>query len=132
MSRDKNEPEKAWKEYAEKVKVVNHLFGLNSMPGYESDRGFIQLKYGEPDDRMQVNNEEYAQPYEIWQYNSLPKNGNALFLFYKPGNTLGNYELLHSTVVGEKRNLQWRSYLYVNGVNNNNLSSKAEFYFGNR
>jgi hypothetical protein len=71
-------------------------------------------------------------PYEVWQYNSLPKNGNALFLFYKPGNGLGNYELLNSTVLGEKRNMQWRSLLYMNGVNNNNIASKAEYYFGNR
>ena len=132
LSRDKKEPEKSWKEYAEKVKVVNRLYGSNSMPGYESDRGIIQLKYGVPDDRIQVNNEEGALPYEIWQFNALPKNGNALFLFYRAGNGLSNFELLHSTIIGERRNLQWRSLLYLQGVNNNNIGSKAEFYLGNR
>lgn len=131
-SRDPNNPEQAWNLYAEKVKVVNKSFGSSSKPGYETDRGIIQLKYGAPTERIIVNNEDGAYPYEIWQYNNLPKNPNALFLFYKPGIAVTQYDLLHTTVLGELRNKQWRNNLYLNGSSADPLSSKAEFYIGTR
>ncbi len=118
--------------FKEKVKVVNKSFGSSSKPGYETDRGIIQLKYGAPTERIIVNNEDGAYPYEIWQYNNLPKNPNALFLFYKPGIAVTQYDLLHTTVLGEVRNKQWRNNLYLNGTNADPLNSKAEFYIGTR
>ena len=131
-TREPNNPEQAWNLYAEKVKVVNKSFGSSSKPGYETDRGIIQLKYGAPTERIIVNNEDGAYPYEIWQYNNLPKNPNALFLFYKPGIAVTQYDLLHTTVLGEVRNKQWRNNLYLNGTNADPLNSKAEFYIGTR
>jgi len=131
LKRDKLKPESAWKEYADKVKQVNKLFGSSLLPGYESERGLIYLKYGAPTERIVINNESNAFPYEIWQYNSLPNTSNALFLFYRPGLVTNDYRLLHSTVNGEIRNRNWRSLLYIDGNSDVN-SSRAEQYIGNR
>ncbi|MBA3899162.1 MAG: GWxTD domain-containing protein, partial [Bacteroidetes bacterium] len=42
------DPEKAWLDYYENVKVVNAKYGSRIRRGYDSDRGRIYLQYGEP------------------------------------------------------------------------------------
>jgi GWxTD domain-containing protein len=134
--RDKLNPEKAWKLYAEKIKEVNKLFGGSGKPGYETDRGRIYIQYGKPNDRIIVNNESGALPYEIWQYYNSEKQGQeGVFLFYRSGTALGGYTLLHSTFVGEKKNSSWRSLLYNNSITGSgglNSDSQAEQYIKNR
>jgi GWxTD domain-containing protein len=134
--RNKKNPEVAWKEYADKVREVNRLFSAGSRQGYETDRGRIYIKYGKPDDRILVPNEQGAMPYEIWQYYAMGKGyGNVVFLFYKSGKSIGNYELLHSTMIGETRNLNWRALLYSNSATGNGAvakDSQAEQYIGSK
>ena len=128
-----NDAEDGWKGYTKRVKEVNKLYGSSMKPGYETDRGFTQLKYGEPDQRYVVSNEEGALPYEIWQYNAIDnQNGDGVFLFYNPGFMINEYLLLHSTVLGEMRNTNWRSLLYKSGSSRNNLNSRAEQVLQNR
>lgn len=142
QSINSKDPGKAWKEYSEKVMAVNKKFSAQGTAGYETERGFIYLRYGAPTDIVTVTNETGTLPYEIWQYNTLTQFSNkkelanALFLFYKSGQMIGDYRLLHSTVPGEMMNSAWRMYLYAKnsastsaGVNTN---SRAEQYFGNR
>jgi GWxTD domain-containing protein len=131
LSRNKLHPEIAWKEFADKVKEVNRLFGSSMLPGYESERGKLYLKYGKPDDRIVVENERGALPYEIWEYNNLQRATNALLLFYRAGMMTNDYRLLHSTVPGELKTNNWKSVLYLNPEQERN-NSKAEQYFGNR
>jgi GWxTD domain-containing protein len=134
--RDKMQPEKAWKAYTEKIKEVNRLFKGAGQSGYETDRGRIYIQYGKPNDRIIVNNETGALPYEIWQYYTTEREGKeAVFLFYKPGKSLGDYQLLHCSVVGERRNMSWRSLLYNNSITGSgNLvtDSQAEQYIRNK
>lgn len=122
--------EEEWKNYAEKVKKVNKLFGSSLIKGYESERGTLYLKYGEPTDRIQVQNEEGAYPYEIWQYNEWNNQGNVLFLFYRPGLMGSDYRLLTSTANGEVQNKNWRRDLYTAGTATS-TNSRAEQYFTN-
>ncbi|MCB0698739.1 MAG: GWxTD domain-containing protein [Chitinophagales bacterium] len=132
-ARNDQSPDDAWKDYTKLVKEVNKNYGNSMTPGYETDRGFIQLKYGEPDQRYVVSNEEGALPYEVWQYNAPGQQGNqGAFLFYNPGFMITEYRLLHSTVIGEVRNTNWRSQLYKMGVSTNNLNSRAEQVFQNK
>ena len=132
-ARSDGDASKAWDKYTKKVKEVNRLFGNSMTPGYETDRGFYQLKYGEPNQRFVVTNEEGAFPYEVWVYNALGTQGaEAIFLFYNPGFMINEYRLLHSTAIGETRNTAWRSLLYQNGQASDNLNSRAEQIIRNR
>jgi hypothetical protein len=40
------------------------------------------------------------------------------------------FSLLHSTVLGETQNPDWRRYLYSTGRSSGNLNARAEEYFG--
>jgi GWxTD domain-containing protein len=115
---DSKNPKKAWDEYSSKVREVNKLFGYGHLPGYETERGMIYLKYGKPTNRIVVENEQGSLPYEVWQYNSTAKQGSGSFLiFYRPPNMINDFRLLHATIPGEIRNAQWRQILYTNGSN---------------
>ncbi len=133
---NKDDPKQAWKDYSSKIIDVKRRFSEHGTPGYETDRGFIFLRYGPPTDVITVENESGTLPYEIWQYNTLTQTNrkavaNALFLFYRPQATF-SYKLLHSTVDGEIQNGIWRSYLYVGSGGGTNGDSRAEQYIGNR
>ena len=134
-ARNENDPEQAWKEFADKVREVNKMFGTTSSPGYQSDRGYIYLKYGKPNDIITVENEPGSLPYEIWQYNSIAvkdhRYSNQFFLFYRPADMITGFELLHSTLPGELHNNGWRNYLYTDGYPGNNSNSRAEQYLSN-
>ncbi|MCW3123217.1 MAG: hypothetical protein JWQ38_2709 [Flavipsychrobacter sp.] len=137
QSVNKKDPAAAWKEYSVKIKEVNKLFTENGLQGYETDRGFIYLRYGKPTDIITVENEQGTQPYEIWQYNVLTQLDHkdvpdAVFLFYRPGQLLSPFKLLHSSVAGEQQNLAWRSYLYTSGQGGSNMNSRAEQYIRNK
>lgn len=125
------DPEKAWNAFADVVRDVNRQYGSGSTPGYETDRGIIWLRYGKPDEVVRVPNESGALPYEIWRYNPNEKmHGPGLFLFYSPGSMSSGFSLLHSTVLGETQNPDWRRYLYSTGRSSGNLNARAEEYFG--
>ena len=132
---DKKDPARAWKEFSAKIMEVNKKFNFQSTPGYETERGIIYLRYGPPTDIITVNNETGTLPYEIWQYNVLTQMNkkqvaDAVFLFYKPDQMLGDYRLLHSTVSGEIYNTGWRTYLYTSANTGVNTSTRAEDYMG--
>ncbi len=107
-------PAVAYNAYMKVAREVDYHFQSGFGRGFQTDRGHIFLKYGLPDDRVQVNNDPSAPPYEIWVYNFVERTGQSpgKFLFYN--NTLDNasYTLLHSTVRGEVFEPQWRRYLY--------------------
>ncbi len=126
------DPDKAWKDFTNHIVEINSLFPEGNNPGYATDRGYVYLKYGKPDEMVEVENERGALPYVIWQYNNIEdKYKNAIFLFYRPQDMIQGYRLLHTTIPGETTNRNWRSFLYANGLS---LvpDSKAEQYLGNR
>jgi hypothetical protein len=50
------------------------------------------------------------EPYELWQYNNIPGEGQAIFVF-ADRNGFGEFELLHSTVSGEPKLPNWQQEL---------------------
>ena len=60
-------PKQGFEDYLAAVRRVNMSFGTTAFPGYRSDRGYVFLKYGQPDKIMEVPDEPAARPYEIWQ-----------------------------------------------------------------
>ncbi len=107
-------PKALYDAYMEVARAVDKQYHSGLGAGFESDRGYVFLKYGRPDDITTVEDEPSAPPYEIWSYNQFPTTGqqNVRFLFYNPTLAVGQYQLLHSTARGELFNPQWEVELY--------------------
>ena len=117
VERSPSSPEKAYREFMEVATTVDVLFHSGLGYGFETDRGRIFMRYGAPDDQIAVEDEPSAPPYEIWIYYDFPvtSQSNVKFLFYDP--SLSNqFELLHSTAVGEVQNPSWEQMLYRSAV----------------
>ena len=105
--------EQAYNKYMEVAKVVDNNFHSNVGYGFETDRGYIYLKYGAPSKSINVIDDPNTPPYEIWYYNSIDyaSQTDVRFIFYDPLQ-VNNYELLHSTAYGERSNPGWPGLLY--------------------
>ena len=131
----------AYENYMAVARVVDVTFASGFGYGFETDRGHIFLKYGQPNDVVTVEDEPSAPPYEIWMYNTFPATHqtNVRFLFYNPSLTKNGFELLHSNARGEVNNSKWEVELYRDatletpGVNENqmgdNVYRNARQYF---
>ncbi|MEL6718863.1 MAG: GWxTD domain-containing protein [Bacteroidota bacterium] len=104
----------AYEQYMKVVRAVDNTFKSGFRHGFETDRGYRYLKYGQPDDIVNVQDDPVAPPYEIWSYNEFPttNQNNIRFLFYNPSLAGGDYILLHSNAIGEINNPQWEVDLY--------------------
>lgn len=99
--------------YMDRVKKVNRLYSGAFGDGYSSDRGYIHLKYGPPDDVLIQDSEPQAPPYHIWTYFQLDNTQrNIKFIFYNPSLAGEGFTLLHSNARGEVNNPQWQRELY--------------------
>ncbi len=107
-------PEAMYLEYMEVAKAIDNMYYDGLGYGFETDRGYIYLKYGRPDEQISIENEPTAPPYEIWVYADFPstRQNNVKFVFYNPAAT--TYELLHSNARGEINDPQWLMKLYRN------------------
>ncbi len=109
-------PGKAHDSYMEVARAIDQKFRNNVGFGFETDRGYVFMKYGRPNDLIEVPDEPSAPPYEIWIYNDFPHTNqtNVKFLFYNPSLSGENFQLLHSTATNELSNPQWEQVLYSN------------------
>ena len=100
----------------EVARAVDNQFNSGLGHGFESDRGFIFLKYGRPTNLISVSDEPDAAPYEIWFYDQFPftNQSDVKFLFYNPSYADGQYQLLHSNARGEINDPGWQIKLYQN------------------
>lgn len=110
-SRNPSDPEKAWKDFQQKFEYVNKNFRSPVQKGYETDRGRIYLKYGEPNQVTKSIDDPNSYPYIIWQYYSIPGQSNVKFVFYNKTNVVNDYVLLHSNARGEIRNDRWEQII---------------------
>jgi len=109
-----NTPKAAYDRYIEVAKAVDQTFKSGLGYGFETDRGVIFMKYGKPNNRVVVDTEPAAPPYEIWVYEEFPWTGqnHVKFIFYNPSLAGGHFRLLHSTARNELNNRQWEVELY--------------------
>jgi len=107
-------PGEAYASYMKVARAVDNQFSSHFGYGFETDRGHIFLKYGKPNDIVDVVDEVNAPPYSIWVYYDFPytQQSNVKFLFYNPSLTGDDFELLHSTCTAEMQNRQWQQLLY--------------------
>ncbi len=105
-------------EYKERLEIVEKKYSTQTMPGYQTDRGRVYIQYGKPnriDDefsdmsRQAINNA--IIPYEIWIYYAVTEpqaQSNVQFVFAQTNRANYNYEIVHSTAIGEYRNPNWK------------------------
>ncbi|MEL7222097.1 MAG: GWxTD domain-containing protein [Bacteroidota bacterium] len=107
-------PQQEYLAYMEVAKAVDQMFQSGFRHGFETDRGYIYLKYGRPSDMVRNELEPSAPPYEIWSYNRVERTrqNNVRFIFYNPSLAADDFILLHSDVIGERQNPQWELELY--------------------
>lgn len=105
----------ARRAYMNKIEEANRRFSQGSTPGFKMDKGRVFIKYGEPQNIERENASSNQKPYEIWQYENLPAQGNVIFIFADRMG-FGRYELIHSTAIGEVHNQNWQQV--VNQTNN--------------
>lgn len=114
LTKDHNTPEASFYDYMKIVDDANNRFAGSLGRGFESDRGYVFLKYGEPNEILSESGDPSAPPYQVWRYNFLGIQQDVKFVFYDPDLAGNNYILLHSTMRGEINNPQWKRILYKN------------------
>jgi len=119
-TRDVFKPEEAWETYKNQVKRVNAAYGTQVKKGYNTDMGYVFLKYGEPNTIQDVPYDAGVMtgrgtvPYQIWHYYSL-NNGrerNKRFVFVSSEVSVRDYTLVHSDAVGEIQNYNWQALIH--------------------
>ncbi|MCS6916218.1 MAG: GWxTD domain-containing protein [Chitinophagales bacterium] len=111
--RRSNQPEVAWNNYLNEVKLVNYYYSTPVQAGFETDRGRVYLQYGPPNSIEGHPFEAGAYPYEIWHYYKLGNNQrNVRFVFCNLELATNNYSLVHSDARGEIYDPRWRFRIY--------------------
>ena len=122
-----NNTYEAWIKYKHQVQFVEKIYANNFQEGFETDRGVVYLKYGSPTNIINRENSPSEYPYEIWQYNKIKRFSNKRFVFYNPDLVNRAYRLLHSDMIGELKNPQWRQILSKRNTSNGNVDDPNRF-----
>jgi GWxTD domain-containing protein len=114
VSKDPQTPKEAFTEYMREAQDVDKEFRSSMGLGFETDRGYIYLKYGKPNDLIKQTSDPTAPPYEIWEYYELNGQQNVKFVFANPTLAVNDFKMIHSTLRGELSNPNWQRDLYEN------------------
>ena len=93
-------------EFYRLLMYANERYSAQRVEGWETDRGNTLLRYGRPANVESNMYERGRNPYEIWKYNNIPGEGQAEFIFADLDG-FGDFELIHSTVAGERKLPDW-------------------------
>ncbi|HLG94590.1 MAG TPA: GWxTD domain-containing protein [candidate division Zixibacteria bacterium] len=108
------ENEYKFEAYRRLIKMVERFSrSAGAQDGWQTDRGRVLMLYGEPNNIEQSPASPDNLPWQKWEYTRLAAGRQGLFVFVDLRG-LGNYELVHSTVSGEKQNPQWENMLSQN------------------
>lgn len=121
-SQNAADPQASYLQYMKVAEAVDKTYDSGFGYGFESDRGYMFMRYGKPDRVIREDNDPSAPPYEIWGYNKLDRTNQSdvKFIFYNPTLASGQFQLLHSTARGEINNAQWEVELYRGDTNTMN------------
>ncbi len=114
VSKDPQTPNQAFTQYMRKAQDIDKQFRSSMGLGFETDRGYIFLKYGRPNDIIKETSDPSAPPYEIWEYYELNGQQNVKFVFANPSLAVNDFKMIHSTLRGEISNPNWLRDLYKN------------------
>ena len=114
VTQDPQTPKATFKEYMTLAKSIDKKYRSAFGVGFETDRGYTYLKYGEPNDIITQMSDPNASPYEIWEYYDLNEQQNVKFVFYNSSLAVNDFDLIHSTLRGEVYNPNWMKQVYEN------------------
>lgn len=97
-------------DFYQRVQYANDRYATNVQEGWRSDRGRVVIKYGLPNNVEPHLYDRNAAPHEIWYYNNIPGEGQATFVFADLTG-FGSFELLHSSIPGERSLPNWQTEL---------------------
>ena len=97
-------------DFYSRLMYANERYSIRSREGWDTDRGQVLIRFGRPSSIEPHLYERGFKPYEIWQYNSIPGEGQAQFVFADLDG-FGDFELIHSTVAGERKMPDWLNEL---------------------
>jgi len=102
----------ARRTFYERLAQVETRYRRGSQPGYRTDQGRVYLQYGAPSQVDRRNNDEGKLPHEIWEYEHIEGEGQAVFIFADRFSA-GRMELVHSTVTGEVTLPNWQQAIII-------------------
>ena len=95
-------------EHIRRMKYCDNQFAAQvNQRGTDTDKGRVYVKYGPPDDIQYNTLATSEKSFETWFYE---KQGRYIFVF-RDRNGNGVYELVHSTMPGERYNPNWKDEL---------------------
>ena len=110
MKRDPN-PGTPVNEYKEEfyqlLQYANDRYTNSYNEGWDTDRGRVLIKYGVSSNVEPHLYDRGMKPYEIWEFNNISGEGKAIFIFADLDG-FGSFELIHSTVSGERKLVNWQ------------------------
>lgn len=110
-NRNPFDPKAAWERYKEAVDYAERSFGCRNMRGYQSDQGYVYLRYGAPNTVLDRRNETGTVPYMIWHYYRAGRYSDRRFVFYQQERATTCWTLLTSDMPGELNNSRWLDML---------------------
>ncbi len=110
--------EELFLKYMKVADAIDQMYNSGFGYGFETDRGYFYLKYGQPSQSITVTDDPSAPPYEMWVYDELKETNqnNVKFVFYNPSLSHNDFILLHSTCIGQTSNAEWDVVLYQNAL----------------
>ncbi len=111
-NRNPIDPQAEWFNYLNGVQKANSIYSTINKKGFATDRGRVYLKYGAPNDIENSVYDKYTLPFQIWTYYKIGKQTNKIFIFAENALGTNDFELIHSTVQGEKYNANWKNWIY--------------------
>lgn len=100
----------AREDFYKRVQYANERYTSGFSEGWETDRGRAVVRYGIPGNVEPHLYERDTIPYEIWEFTNIPGEGQAMFVFADRSG-FGDFELIHSTVSGERSLPDWQNEL---------------------
>jgi len=96
-------------DHLRRMNYANERFSIgyqNRTDGWRTDMGRVYIVYGPPSNVERYPFTPEGQPAEMWYYDNLTGQGQVYFLFIDQSG-YGNYNMVHSTARGERRDPKW-------------------------
>lgn len=94
--------------YLRKIEYANDKYRSMTRKGWKTERGRVYIQYDSPSDIDIFQSSDDSYSYEIWFFDHI-ENGAQFIFADRRG--FGEWDLLHSTVIGEIKNDNWRNFL---------------------